>query len=56
LSRAPAPRPHRCPVQAAKTQGDLKASGWFVGQAMKATQGQADPQLVNEVLKKKLGG
>jgi aspartyl-tRNA(Asn)/glutamyl-tRNA(Gln) amidotransferase subunit B len=33
-----------------------KALGWFVGQMMKATKGQANPQLVNEVLKKKLEG
>ena len=32
-----------------------KVFGWFVGQVMKATRGQAKPQLVNEVLKKKLG-
>ncbi|HSA82391.1 MAG TPA: Asp-tRNA(Asn)/Glu-tRNA(Gln) amidotransferase subunit GatB [Geminicoccaceae bacterium] len=32
-----------------------KALGWFVGQVMKATKGQANPQLVNEVLRKKLG-
>jgi GatB domain len=31
------------------------ARGGFVGQVMKATQGQANPQLVNKVLKKKLG-
>jgi aspartyl-tRNA(Asn)/glutamyl-tRNA(Gln) amidotransferase subunit B len=30
--------------------------GWFVGQVMKATHGQANPQLVNEVLRTKLGG
>ena len=30
-----------------------KALGWFVGQVMKATHGQANPQLVNEVLKKR---
>ncbi|MGH6905634.1 MAG: hypothetical protein ACREIR_23185, partial [Geminicoccaceae bacterium] len=29
--------------------------GWFVGQVMKATQGQANPGLVNEVLRRKLG-
>jgi GatB domain len=31
------------------------ARGGFVGQVMKATQGQTNPQLVNKVLKKKLG-
>ena len=44
------------PDQVAKLQGNPKVFGWFVGQVMKATQGQANPQLVNEVLKKKLGG
>ena len=29
--------------------------GWFVGQVMKATQGKASPQAVNELLKSKLG-
>src|SRR5262245_3184383 len=31
------------------------ALGWFVGQVMKATGGKANPQAVNELLKKKLG-
>ncbi|HEY8594329.1 MAG TPA: Asp-tRNA(Asn)/Glu-tRNA(Gln) amidotransferase subunit GatB [Devosiaceae bacterium] len=29
--------------------------GWFVGQVMKASQGKANPQAVNEILKAKLG-
>jgi aspartyl-tRNA(Asn)/glutamyl-tRNA(Gln) amidotransferase subunit B len=29
--------------------------GWFVGQVMKSTGGKANPQVVNELLKKKLG-
>ena len=29
--------------------------GWFVGQVMKASGGKANPQAVNELLKKKLG-
>jgi len=29
--------------------------GWFVGQVMKSTGGKANPQAVNEVLKRKLG-
>ncbi len=35
----------------------LKASmlGWFVGQVMKTTGGKANPQSVNDLLKKKLG-
>jgi aspartyl-tRNA(Asn)/glutamyl-tRNA(Gln) amidotransferase subunit B len=28
--------------------------GFFVGQVMKETQGKANPQVVNELLKKKL--
>ena len=35
--------------------GNQKVAGWFVGQAMKASQGKANPQMVNELLKKKLG-
>jgi aspartyl-tRNA(Asn)/glutamyl-tRNA(Gln) amidotransferase subunit B len=31
------------------------ALGWFVGQVMKSTGGKANPQAVNELLKKKLG-
>ena len=35
----------------------IKASmlGWFVGQVMKTTGGKANPQAVNDLLKKKLG-
>ena len=29
--------------------------GWFVGQVMKASGGKANPQAVNEVLRRKLG-
>jgi aspartyl-tRNA(Asn)/glutamyl-tRNA(Gln) amidotransferase subunit B len=32
-----------------------KAFGWWVGQAMKATGGKANPQAVNQILKAKLG-
>jgi aspartyl-tRNA(Asn)/glutamyl-tRNA(Gln) amidotransferase subunit B len=32
-----------------------KAIGWFVGQVMKASGGKANPQAVNDLLKKKLG-
>jgi aspartyl-tRNA(Asn)/glutamyl-tRNA(Gln) amidotransferase subunit B len=31
-----------------------KLSGFFVGQIMKASKGQANPQMVNELLLKKL--
>jgi len=36
--------------------GKTKVLGFFVGQVMKATKGQANPQVVNELLRKKLGG
>ena len=35
--------------------GRDKLFGFFVGQVMKATQGKANPKLVNEILKKRLG-
>jgi aspartyl-tRNA(Asn)/glutamyl-tRNA(Gln) amidotransferase subunit B len=44
------------PDQVEKLRSNPKVLGWFVGQVMKATQGQANPQLVNEVLRKKLEG
>lgn len=34
--------------------GEEKLIGFFVGQVMKATKGKANPQMVNELLKKKL--
>ena len=34
--------------------GKDKLFGFFVGQVMKETQGKANPQVVNELLKKKL--
>ena len=36
--------------------GKEKVFGFFVGQTMKATQGKANPQQVNEILKSKLKG
>ncbi len=36
--------------------GSEKLFGWFVGQVMKATQGKANPKMVNELLKKMLQG
>jgi aspartyl-tRNA(Asn)/glutamyl-tRNA(Gln) amidotransferase subunit B len=35
--------------------GNEKILGWFVGQVMKATQGKANPGMVNQVLRRKLG-
>ncbi|MEQ8653450.1 MAG: Asp-tRNA(Asn)/Glu-tRNA(Gln) amidotransferase subunit GatB [Kiloniellales bacterium] len=34
--------------------GNMKVMGWFVGQTMKATQGKANPGMVNQLLKEKL--
>jgi len=34
--------------------GDQKLIGFFVGQVMKATQGKANPKVVNEILRKEL--
>ena len=34
--------------------GKVKLFGFFVGQVMKISSGKANPQLVNEILKKKL--
>jgi len=36
--------------------GKEKLIGWFVGQVMKASQGKANPNMVQEILKKKLLG
>ena len=45
------------PQQAASYRsGKPAALGWFVGQVMKRTGGRANPQLVNVLLKKSLGG
>jgi aspartyl-tRNA(Asn)/glutamyl-tRNA(Gln) amidotransferase subunit B len=43
------------PDKVAQVKAKPAALGWFVGQVMKATGGKANPQAVNEVLKKKLG-
>ena len=45
------------PAQLAQYRsGKDKLFGFFVGQAMKATQGKANPARLNELLKKKLSG
>jgi aspartyl-tRNA(Asn)/glutamyl-tRNA(Gln) amidotransferase subunit B len=44
------------PAQVAQYAANPKVLGFFVGQVMKATQGKANPGLVNELLKKKLVG
>jgi aspartyl-tRNA(Asn)/glutamyl-tRNA(Gln) amidotransferase subunit B len=44
------------PKQVEQYRGGKTATlGWLVGQVMKATRGQASPQVVQEVLKKELG-
>jgi aspartyl-tRNA(Asn)/glutamyl-tRNA(Gln) amidotransferase subunit B len=43
------------PGKVADAKTNPKAIGWFVGQVMKSTGGKANPQAVNEILKKKLG-
>ncbi len=45
------------PAQVAEYRsGKEKVFGYFVGQTMKASKGQASPEVVNELLKKKLKG
>ena len=43
------------PDKVAEVREKPKMAGWFVGQVMKATGGKANPQAVNDLLKKKLG-
>lgn len=43
------------PKMAVKVKKNPKSLGWFVGQVMKASQGKANPQAVNQVLRDKLG-
>lgn len=46
----------RCPDEVEKYKsGKTKLFGFFVGQVMKETKGKANPKIVNEVLKDKLG-
>ena len=46
----------KSPEQAAQVkEGNQKVIGWFVGQVMKATQGKANPGVVNKILRQKLG-
>jgi aspartyl-tRNA(Asn)/glutamyl-tRNA(Gln) amidotransferase subunit B len=44
------------PAQVGQYATNPKVLGFFVGQVMKATGGKANPALVNDLLKKKLGG
>jgi aspartyl-tRNA(Asn)/glutamyl-tRNA(Gln) amidotransferase subunit B len=43
------------PDKVADARTNPKAIGWFVGQVMKASGGKANPQAVNDLLKKKIG-
>jgi aspartyl-tRNA(Asn)/glutamyl-tRNA(Gln) amidotransferase subunit B len=43
------------PDKVAQVKARPAALGWFVGQVMKSTGGKANPQAVNELLKRKLG-
>ena len=43
------------PDKVEQAKAKPQAVGWFVGQVMKATGGKANPQAVNELLKRKLG-
>jgi aspartyl-tRNA(Asn)/glutamyl-tRNA(Gln) amidotransferase subunit B len=44
------------PDKVADAKTNAKAIGWFVGQVMKSSAGKtADPKVINELLKKKLG-
>jgi len=43
------------PDKVEQAKANEKLLGWFVGQVMKASGGKANPQAVNELLKKKLG-
>jgi aspartyl-tRNA(Asn)/glutamyl-tRNA(Gln) amidotransferase subunit B len=43
------------PDKVAEIKEKPKAFGWWVGQAMKATGGKANPAVVNQILKAKLG-
>ncbi|MGE4373063.1 MAG: Asp-tRNA(Asn)/Glu-tRNA(Gln) amidotransferase subunit GatB [Xanthobacter sp.] len=43
------------PQKVAQVQAKPTMLGWFVGQAMKASGGKANPQALNEILKAKLG-
>jgi aspartyl-tRNA(Asn)/glutamyl-tRNA(Gln) amidotransferase subunit B len=40
------------PHKVADAKANPKAIGWFVGQVMKASGGKANPQTVNEILRK----
>ena len=43
------------PDKVAQAKEKPSLAGWFVGQVMKSTSGKANPQVVNEILARKLG-
>jgi aspartyl-tRNA(Asn)/glutamyl-tRNA(Gln) amidotransferase subunit B len=43
------------PDKVADARSNPKAISWFVGQVMKSSGGKASPQVVNDILKRKLG-
>jgi aspartyl-tRNA(Asn)/glutamyl-tRNA(Gln) amidotransferase subunit B len=43
------------PDKVAQAKAKPQALGWFVGQVMKSSGGKANPQVVNDLLKSKLG-
>jgi len=43
------------PDKVIDARSNPKAIGWFVGQVMKSSGGKASPQVVNDILKRKLG-
>jgi aspartyl-tRNA(Asn)/glutamyl-tRNA(Gln) amidotransferase subunit B len=43
------------PDKVADAKANPKAIGWFVGQVMKASGGKANPQAVNDLLRRKIG-
>jgi aspartyl-tRNA(Asn)/glutamyl-tRNA(Gln) amidotransferase subunit B len=43
------------PDKVADARANPKAIGWFVGQVMKASAGKANPQAVNDLLRKRMG-
>lgn len=42
------------PIQVDKAKQNPKLAGWFVGQVIKATDGKANPQVVNQIVASKL--
>ena len=46
----------RNPDKVGDAKTNPKAIGWFVGQVIKASGGKANPQAVNDLLKRRLGG